>query len=101
MESKRRSPEDRARLAASWRASGLTQKQFAEREGITVSSLQSWLYKPRTRRSAKPGATGFVRVLESRPTGGTIVRVGDVLSIAFDAAPDANYLAVLVRALAC
>jgi len=36
-----------------------------------------------------------------RPSGSTVVRVGATVSIEFAAAPDANYLAALARALAC
>jgi hypothetical protein len=101
MGNKRRSLEERARLVAAFRASGLTQQQFADGEGIKVSALQSWLYKPTARRSAKPGSPGFVRVVEARADGGAVVRIGDAASITFDAAPSANYLAALLRALAC
>jgi hypothetical protein len=102
MQKKRRSPAERARLVAAFRASGMKQKEFADREGITISALQNWLYSPKAQLAATPvGKRGFVRVLESAPAAGVIVRVGDSVSISFAAAPDADYLAVLARALAC
>jgi hypothetical protein len=100
MQNKRRSPEERARLVSAFRASGLKQREFAQREGITVSALQNWLYCPKGRKTARPSA-GFVRVLGARPDGNTVVRLGTAVSIEFAATPEANYLAALARALTC
>lgn len=38
-----RSAADRARLIAAYRASGLSTKAFAEREGVASSTLYQWL----------------------------------------------------------
>lgn len=103
MARKRRSAQERARLVTAFRASDLTQRQFAERKGITVSALQSWLYKPNGQQQhAKASAPSFVRVVEAQaPGGAVVVSVGDAITVTFAVSPEPNYLAVLVRALAC
>jgi hypothetical protein len=104
MQRRRYRPEERARLVAAFRASGLMQKTFAAREGITVSALQNWLYSPKAKHAREPPVGGgFVRVVGAKPVagGGVTVRIGESVSVAFDAPPEANYLAVLLRALAC
>ena len=40
---RRTTREQRIRIVARFRKSGLTQREFAEREDITVSALQNWL----------------------------------------------------------
>lgn len=104
MPRKHRSPEERARLVVAFRRSGLSQAQFAAREGITISALQSWLYKPRKNvAAASPDAAGFLRVVgaERRLRGEVTIHVGEHMAIAFDVAPEPGYLAALARALAC
>jgi transposase-like protein len=88
-------PEQRARLVARYRASGLTQREFAEREGVTLSALQGWLYR-RGKSSASCGR--FVEVVPATPTERVEVRVGSI-RIVLPAAASADRIAAIVRAL--
>jgi hypothetical protein len=104
MHQRRYRPDERARLVLAFRASGLKQKDFAVREGITVGALQNWLYSPKAKLTPGPPAQGgFVRVVGARasPQDAVVVRLGEAVAIAFESMPDANYLAALARALAC
>jgi transposase-like protein len=96
----------RAELVAAWKTSGLTQAEFARREGIIYSSFAAWVQAARLRRlrpgRAKPAAAGvrFVEarlpavvpaapaVLEVRLADGTVARSSNAVE-----------LAALVRAL--
>lgn len=40
--------EDRGRLAAQWRESGMSQKAFCEMHGIGITTLRYWLYKKKS-----------------------------------------------------
>lgn len=42
---RRTTPEQRRRLIARYKRSNLTQREFCDREGISVSALQNWLYR--------------------------------------------------------
>ena len=102
MAMRRRNAGEWARLVAAFRASGLKQKEFAEREGISVGALQHWLYCPQGRSGEKRSSPGFVRVVGAhRPEGSVVVQVGDAVAVTFACAPEANYLASVVRGLVC
>ena len=60
MPAKRRSAAEWTRIIARFRRSGLTQREFCEREDVTLSALQHWLY----RRSKNAAAANFVEVVE-------------------------------------
>jgi transposase-like protein len=111
---RRRTPQERrAELLASYRASGLTQKAFARREGINYTTFCTWAQAKRRcgrlpavpagrRPRSAPGPVPFVEVqwpaaaataggttgLEVRLADGTLLRGGP-----------ATELAQLVRAL--
>ncbi len=102
--SKRVEKPEWRRVAEEFEASGLTQREFAGRQGLRLSTLQSWVY--RRRRQVGAAAEPPVRLLPVQvssvpgPTtpplelalpGGVRVRFG----------PDADveYLARLVAAL--
>jgi len=90
----------RAELVADWRSSGLTQAEFARREGIIYSSFAAWVQAERSRRSRPGRAKGqsarmrFVEaklpavvpaasaVLEVRLIDGTIVRGSHAVEVA-------------------
>lgn len=95
---RRFTPEQRARLLTRYRASGLTQREFAERAGVTLSALQGWLYR-RGKSSAPCGR--FVEVVPPVPATATErieVRVGSI-HVVLPAAASADRIAAIVRAL--
>lgn len=90
-----RSPAERSRLVALFERSGMSAKAFAAREGINPSTMYQWLAsRP---KSATPA---FVRVEPPEPTRGMRLQLGGVV-LHFEQAPAAEYLATLMRALAC
>lgn len=83
---------ERERLVALYESSGLTQKEFARREGIKYPTFTVWLSKQRRRLAASdsapvrfeefllPGGTSGMK-LEIQLPDGTIVRGGDAGSL--------------------
>jgi len=51
---KRRSGEECEKLVKEYKESGLTQRQYAAREGIHIGTLRRWLSKRRVRPMKKP-----------------------------------------------
>lgn len=93
----------RAELVAAWQGSGLTQAEFARREGIIYSSFAAWVQA--SRRAGKRRRRGMpaVRFVEAKlpvtgPASGTTLEVrlpdGTVVR-----GTNGNELAALVRAL--
>ena len=93
----------RAELVTAWRASGMTQAAFAQREGVRYTTFVSWVQEegrkpaPRPAPVRPPGRINFAEVrlpaanaagLEVRLPDGTVVRGGNAAD-----------LATLVRAL--
>ena len=91
--------QERGKLLTAYRASGLTQAGFAEREGINRFTLATWLRKERL-VAAKPAARPAPRFLEVRvpPAAGfgleVVLADGLVLR-----GHDGRQLAALVRGL--
>ena len=56
----RRSADEWVKVIARYRRSGLTQREFCKREGVSTPSLQQWLYRT---PKAKP-TPNFVEVRE-------------------------------------
>ncbi|NMO14142.1 IS66 family insertion sequence element accessory protein TnpB [Pyxidicoccus fallax] len=92
------------RVAEEFEASGLTQREFAGRRGLRLSTLQSWVY--RRRRQGSAGAEPPVRLLPAQVSsalaasapGSVEVVVGGVrVPVSPDA--DVDYVARLVAAL--
>ena len=87
--------------------SGATHTEVAERHGVPVGTLRSWIYRLRRERQAvvaRPAEVRFlpVDVVTSAVSSQAIeVRLlsGDVL--AFEVGTDGDYLAALVAALRC
>ena len=82
--------QERERLLAAYDQSGLTQRSFAEREGIKFSTLTWWLKQRREReRTDKPvrfeqyqiGESAGVAAVEIELPDGTRVRGGDVAAV--------------------
>ena len=93
--SRRSTPEERARLVSGYRRSKLTQREFAEREGITLSTLQGWLYR-RTKDKAAGGR--FVGVVPATANEAIEIKVGQV-QVVLAATTSADRLAAIVHAL--
>jgi len=53
------------RLIAAYEASAVTQAEFAQRRGVSVSALQHWLYRVREERGTTKASVQFVEVEHS------------------------------------
>ena len=91
----------REELVGAWQHSGLTQAEFARREGVQYPTFASWVQQTRAANGARKSATSKVRfaevqwpaslgsaALEVRLPDGTLLRGGSAVE-----------LAALVRAL--
>lgn len=94
------------RIAEQFEASGLTQKQFAQQQGLPLSTVQSWIYR-RRRQGPVPGAPP-VRLLPVEVATPPVSRAGQVellttrgMRVSFAAGTDVDYVARLVAALEC
>jgi transposase-like protein len=92
------SAEERARLLAAYESSGLTQKEYARREGIKFATFTGWLMRHRRGKSA--GAAVSFRELvvgASAPVAASLeVRLPDGLIVR---GHHATEVAALIRAL--
>lgn len=50
------SAEERSRFVSLYRASGLTQVEFAQQQGINLSTLRQWLYRSGLKKKRKARA---------------------------------------------
>ena len=104
MRRKHRSAEERERIVAAFRESGLSQEAFAKKRGINVGTLRSWIYRPK--KKSKPKATQeaepmrFVEVQAAPGIGGrsVLIRVGASVEVELDELPAPEYLVALARA---
>lgn len=109
----RRSRAEWQNLVDEFKASGLTQPEFADRRGLNAKTLENWTY--RLRHEAKAGAAGMVKfvpvqVRTAAPPAAKMARtddgeaievaVGAVLCVRFVAGVDCEYLGRLVSTLA-
>ena len=92
------------RVAEEFEASGLTQREFAGRRGLRLSTLQSWVY--RRRRQASTAAEPSVRLLPVQLSGAPApeavaleVVIARGMQVRFGAGTDVDYVARLVAAL--
>jgi len=93
------------RVAEEYEASGLTQREFAERRGMTLSTLQSWVY--RRRRQERAPVVEPVRLLPVQVRAAPVVSGSDTLEVltasggrvSFAVGTDVEYVAQLVAAL--
>ena len=86
--------KQRSELLAAYAKSGLTQRVFAEREGVPYNTLVDWLQRERQRGNTVPVAPKFRElslgamlparsaVLEVKLPGGMIVRGEDAAAVA-------------------
>jgi hypothetical protein len=98
--SRRRTRTQRLDFVAAFRRSGLSQRAFAEREGIKLSTLQGWIYRPSRVTSRREPVPRFVRV-EGEAAAGVRIQVGTEVVVHLGALPEPEYVVRLVRALAC
>lgn len=66
-------PEEREALIAAYERSGLTQRVFAEREGIKFCTFTAWL--ARSRRRTRPAKPTFAEVSMPMGLAGSLVEV--------------------------
>jgi hypothetical protein len=92
------------RIAEEFEASGLTQREFAQRRGLRLSTLQSWVY--RRRRQVGAVAEPAVRLLPVQvsraPVSGEIaleVIIANGVRLRVSPGTDVDYVARLVAAL--
>lgn len=57
---------ERARVVSEFRASGLTQEQFAAKEGVKLGALRAWLYKKTDKRPGEVGGFAPVRIIAGK-----------------------------------
>ena len=101
MKSPKRSPEEWAETVRRFRESGLTQRAFAAREGLTPCTVWYWVSKLSTKAVAKK-RVDFVRVEAcEEPPGRLRVALGGAVVVHFETMPTPVYLAQLARALEC
>ena len=104
--SSRRGASEWAGLVKRYSASELTQRAFAERNGVPISSLQYWLRKSRAKDGGGEAAAEqlrFVEVIgaekESVPAGGVSMEL-EGLTLRFETLPSPSYLASVAAAFA-
>ncbi|WP_164020082.1 IS66 family insertion sequence element accessory protein TnpA [Pyxidicoccus trucidator] len=101
---KRAEKQEWLRVAEEFEASGLTQREFAGRRGLRLSTLQSWVYRRRRQVSAE--AQPAVRLLpvqvSSVPASDAApleVALGSGVRVRVSPGTDVDYVARLVAAL--
>ncbi len=103
--SKQREKPEWVRVAEEYEASGLTQREFAQRRGMTLSTLQSWVYR-RRRQESEP-VVEPVRLLPVEVRALPVASGSDTLEgrtasgerVSFAVGTDVEYVARLVAAL--
>lgn len=92
------------RIAEQFEQSGLTQKQFAQQQGLTLSTVQSWIY--RRRRQASRSPVQPVRLLPVEVSSAPVPDKGGLelvtprgVRLRIPAGTDVDYVAGLVAAL--
>jgi transposase len=90
-------------VAEQFEHSGLTQKQFAQQQGLPLSTVQSWLYRRRRQAAA---STPPVRLLPVEVTAPAVSRAVQMevlttsgVRVSFAMGTDVAYVARLVAAL--
>lgn len=82
----------RTELVAAWRASGMTQAAFAQREGVRYTTFVSWVQEEGRKPGPRPAPVRFAEVrlpavlpatgLEVRLPDGTVLRGGNAADLA-------------------
>lgn len=104
--SRRRKASDGTKLVARFEASGLTQREFSDRNGVTMSALQYWLRKARSGGEGERTAEEQFRFVEvigeetkEAPARGISMELGG-LRLRFETLPSPAYLAQVAAAFA-
>jgi hypothetical protein len=92
------------RVAEEFEASGLTQREFAGRQGLRLSTLQSWVYRRRRQESAveEPPVRLLPVQVSRAPVSGEVsleVVIAGGVRVRFGPSTDVDYVARLVAAL--
>ena len=108
MARKKRSGAEGAALVAKYRESGLTQRGFAQADGVPISAVTYWVSKldrDEKEKTHHPAAR-FVEVTPrglSKPISddgcGLVVEIGHGLRLQFSSLPRLQYLADIIGAL--
>ncbi len=84
-------------------SSGMTQREFASRHRLTLSTLQSWIYKLRREESPEEQPLRFVEITgtESHAASPVAISVGWAggPQAVINELPEAEYVAALLRSL--
>ena len=106
---KKRSREEGEALVARYRESGLTQRGFAQAEGVSLSAVMYWVSKV-SREKAVENCVSGARFVEVTPRSfgksaidndgcGLVIEIGHGIRLQFDHLPRAQYLAEVMNAL--
>jgi len=97
MSKPRRTAKEGALLVQRCEASGMTQARFAERDGVSINTLQYWIRKT---RDTADEAVRFVEVVGEAPTSQAVcsVSLGNA-EVRFSELPPPEYLAALAGEL--
>lgn len=87
---------DWRQVVAGYRASGMTQEAFCARDGLALTTLQSWLYRPEPSKSATPT---FLPVAVRESASPVELRIPSGMVLRFSVGADAGYVAELARRL--
>lgn len=92
------------RIAEQFEQSGLTQKQFAQQQGLPLSTVQSWIYRRRRQASRRQEQPVRLLPVEVSTTpvgdrGGLEIITAAGVSLRVPAGTDVEYVARLVAAL--
>ena len=104
---KRSEKPEWVRVAEEYEASGLTQREFAERRGMTLSTLQSWVYRRGRQQRASPAQPVRILPVQVMTATAPVAGMGESLEVLlgsgervrFVAGTDVEYVARLVAAL--
>jgi hypothetical protein len=92
------------RIAEQFEQSGLTQQQFAQQQGLPLSTVQSWIYRRRRQASRSPVQPVRLLPVEVSPApvtdrGGLEIVTPRGVRLRVPAGTDVDYVAGLVAAL--
>jgi transposase-like protein len=96
---RRVSAEERSRLVSLFRDSGLKQAEFARRQGIKLSTLHQWLYRPAGKKKTKPRFQELAVASFLSPPWAAEVALDSGLTLRLSASASADWIGSVVGAL--